>query len=260
MPPPQLRMPLVHNLFFTWDGWPKQGSHLPPQPDLDALATLWEPDGFILASRHWTSSLAQLGFEIGPDISPVFFASRVKGRLDHHLRKCGPWDGFARKVGIRAIGHNVDDTVNSYLARQHVHGDFADPRYREHLHSAGKDYPEILLDNPFETESGRYWFNLHLVAVTESRFRIGPEDFLAKVAAGIPAWASKSGVVLKRFAIMPDHVHLALRGDPRLSSAEIAAGFYRSLNRAAGLRLFSERIYVGTFSGYTKQSLIRCSH
>jgi REP element-mobilizing transposase RayT len=56
-------------------------------------------------------------------------------------------------------------------------------------------------------------------------------------------------------AFMPDHVHLALRGDPNLSPAEIAEGCWRALNKAAGLRLFSERVYVGSFSAYTRRQI-----
>jgi hypothetical protein len=52
--------------------------------------------------------------------------------------------------------------------------------------------------------------------------------------------------------LMPDHLQLAIRVDPRLSPAEIAKGCPRGLNRASGLRLFSDRVYVGSFSSYSR--------
>jgi hypothetical protein len=247
----RMQMPLVHRLVYTWDGWPSGSSPLPCEPDFSAVDKLWLSDGLRRLRTRWSHDLIQMSFEASPGISPVLFASRVKGRLDHLLRKLGTPAHFSRKIGVRAIGDNTDEVVERYLALQQLRGDFADPRYRGTLAESSREFPEVALDAPSETGSGRYWYNLHLVAVTNGRFRMGKEDFLPRLAEAIPEWAQEEGTGLRSMAFMPDHLHLALRGDPARSPAEIAEGFYRRMNRMAGLRLFSDRIYVGSFSTYS---------
>jgi hypothetical protein len=196
-----------------------------------------------------------MSFEVDPGVSPVLFATRAKGRLDHLLRTLGTPVTFSRKVGVRAIGDNTDPVVERYLALQQQRGDFADPKYHTMLAGFSREYPEVDLEEPSETGSGRYWYNLHLVAVTNGRFRMGKEDYLPRLADAIPEWVEEERIKLRSMAFMADHVHLALRGDPARSPAEIVEGFYRRMNRVAGLRLFSDRIYVGSFSSYSKRSI-----
>ena len=252
---PVRTLPVVARLTYTWDGWPRQdGGRLPAEPpDMAALRGAWEGDGLRLEGVKWSEGMAQLVFEAEPLVSPVIFAGRVKGRLDHALRSGGAgWAGFSRKVGVRTIGANTDGVVERYLARQQVRGELFDPRYRKSLEEFSGDFPAVDLAEPTATTSGRYWYNLHVVAVTRERYRMGREDFLPKLSAAIPAWACGLGFGLRRFALMPDHVHVAARCDPALPPSEVAWGFLRAINRAAGCGLFSERVYVGTFSGYSR--------
>ena len=146
---------------------------------------------------------------------------------------------------------NTNPIIEQYLALQQRRGDFAEARYRATLAEFSREFPKVDLEDPSETGSGRYWYNLHLVAVTNGRFRMGKEDYLPRLAAEIPKWVREERALLRSMALMAEHVHLALRGDPARSPGEIAEGFYRTMNRAAGLRLFSERIYVGSFSSYS---------
>ena len=250
-----MRMPLVHRLVYTWNGWPSQETLFPSPPDLATVDPLWLTDGLRRLGTRWTRDLIQMSFEVEPGVSPVRFAARAKGRLDHLLRELRTPVTFSRKVGIRAIGDNTDPTVERYLALQQDRGDFADPRFRATLGEFSREFPSVDLEAPAATGSGRYWYNLHLVAVTNGRFRMGKEDFLPRLAEAIPDWAREERAALRSMAFMPDHVHLALRGDPTRSPAEIAESFHRSMNRVAGLRLFSDRIYVGSFSRYTKRSI-----
>ena len=253
---PAMRLPLVHKLTYTWDGWPSQaGPPLPAEPDFSAIDPLWLGDGLQRMNSRWTHSLAQLSFEAEPSISPVLFTTRVKGRLDHALRKAGTPATFSRKVGMRAIGDNTDPVVARYLELQQVCGEFADQKYRQTLEEFSREYPEIDLEAPAETLSGRYWYNLHLVAVTNNRWRMGRGDYLPKLPAAVPAWAEEGGHALRAMALMPDHVHVIVRGNPQQSPCEIAESIYRALNRAAGLRLFSDRLYAGTFSSYAREAI-----
>lgn len=248
-----MKMPLVHRLTYTWDGWPsKKTSPLPPLPDLTETDRLWQGDGLRRLGVRWTPELAQLSFEAVPGISPILFVSRVKGRLDHALRKVGSPVAWSRKVGFRVLGENTDPVVEGYLRQQQVRADLADPKYRWTLEEFSREFPQVDLEDPAETSSGRYWYNLHLVAVTNGRWRMGREDYLPVLSEAIPAWAAQERAALRAMALMPDHLHLALRGNPSRSPEEIATGLYRALNRAARCRLFSDRIYVGTFSAYSR--------
>lgn len=49
---------------------------------------------------------------------------------------------------------------------------------------------------------------------------------------------------------MPDHIHMAVRGDIGSSPEEIALAFQNALACAAGCRAWQAEYYAGTFSGY----------
>ena len=124
--------PMVHNLFYSWDGWPSQGV-FPPEPTasfFDSLNAAWRQDGFVLRAKVWAPDQIQLTFEVEPKFSPVFFAGRVKGRLQHALRKAGIPCEFSRKVAMRALGDNRSGVVEGYLRQQTARAELVDERYR----------------------------------------------------------------------------------------------------------------------------------
>lgn len=244
--------PIVHHLFHSWTGWPSEGAFPaePPAAFFEAMAVAWKTDGLDLQSRAWTPEQIQMTFQAEPQVAPVFLAGRVKGRLQHALRQAGHPCEFSRKTAVRSLGDNRPAEVEGYLRKQAVRAELVDERYRATLQAAGFEDAAVDLSTPSETTKGRYWYNLHLVAVTADRFRIGKEDFLDKVRAGAFAWAEETGCRLKAFAPMPDHVHVAARGDPERSPLGLAEALWRSLNRAAGCCLMGENVYAGTFSEY----------
>jgi REP element-mobilizing transposase RayT len=254
------RTDLVHRIAYSWTVWPKR-ERLPPLPGGDFLAALdaaWASDGLRRIAQRWQDDLVQFTFEAPGDVSPEFVAGRAKGRLDHALRQAGWRHGFERKVAVRSLGENTLEVVLCYIARQLDRADLADPRYVSSLAEAAWEDGDIDLEEPLASDFGRYWYNLHLVAVTNSRWRIGREDFLPKVTAAVRAWSeglaagglgcARAGV--HSLAVMPDHVHLAVRGPAARSPDEIAGGLREALNRAAGCLLFDPWVYAGTFSSY----------
>jgi len=247
-----MEFPLIPRLFLSWTGWPGEGVFppRPPVPFFDALRAAWTADGLEWQHVDWRSTEIQMVFQTGPDVSPELFAGRVKGRLQHALRQAGTPMGFSRKIAVRALGDNVSDVVAGYLRRQTVRAALVDERYRATLRAAAFEDAAVDLAEPEATSRGRYWFNLHLVATMEGRFRIGQEDFLDQVRAGVFAWARETGSALKAFAPMPDHVHVAVRGRPEKTPRVLGEALWRELNRAAGCRLMSDRVYAGTFSEY----------
>lgn len=246
--------PLIPRLFLSWTGWPAEAL-FPSRPSaafFDTLCAAWAQDGLEWQHCDWRSAEIQMAFQTSPDVSPELFAGRIKGRLQHALRQAGRPTGFNRKVAVRALGDNVSDMVAGYLRKQTVRAALVDERYRATLRAAAFEDAAVDLAVPEETSRGRYWFNLHLVATPEGRFRIGKEDFLDKVRAGVLAWARETGSALKAFAPMPDHVHVAARGRPEQTPRELGEALWRSLNKAAGCRLMSDQVYAGTFSEYER--------
>lgn len=251
----------VHSLFYTWSGWPSEAipGSVPPEPDeafFTALADLWKTDGLTLLSQTWKPDLIQQAFSVTPEIAPIFFTQRVKGRLQHALRAAGQPVDFSRKVGMRAIGENITPVVENYLARQTNRGEFADNRYRATLATEAFEDNSLDLADPAEVKRGRYWYNLHLVLVTAGRFRMGREDFALKLRTAAQLAAAEHGCALKAFALMPDHVHVALRGNVERTPVEIGVNFQNALARAAGCRLWDDRFYVGTFSEYSLKKIL----
>jgi REP element-mobilizing transposase RayT len=255
------RTDLVHRIAYSWTGWPKDQA-FPSQPGDNFLAALdaaWAEDGLTRISHRWQPNLVQFTFEAPPEVSPEFVAARAKGRLDHTLRGAGWRHGLQRKVSVRSLGENTLEVVLRYIATQLDRADLADPRYVNSLAEAAWEDGEIDLDEPLASGHGRYWYNLHLVAVTNGRRRIGREDFLPEVTSAVRAWgeclsaeggagAARPGV--HSLAVMPDHVHLAVRGPAAQSPDAIAGGLRGALNGAAGCLLFDARVYAGTFSTY----------
>ena len=264
-------LPLIHQLIYTWAGWPKKDHpSFPNEPDQSFFSSLhktWKGDGLEVLSRKWSPHRIQFTFRAAPDIAPTFVTARAKGRLDHALRKAGQPTAFSRRVGFRTLGHNTSPVVLNYLARQYDRVDLADPRYIEELQSASWSNPDFDASDPLPTSHGRYWYDVHMVLVTENRFRIGrwikPQDLSEATQAwgrdlSRSASTSRSGQArpgLKSLAVMHDHVHVVCRGAINRSPADMAGELFRRLNEAAGCRLMQERVYAGSFSEYSVSAI-----
>ncbi|MFH1742587.1 MAG: transposase, partial [bacterium] len=202
-------------LHYDWTGWPTAGTTLPPQTVAVARQTalLWEKDGLRLLESHATAEKVQILFSVTPQVSPTFFCMRVKGRLQHALRKCGTPVDFSRKVSFRSLGENTSAVVENYIRGQVGKSDFADPRFRETLRRFTIICDEVRLADPSESNSGRYWYDLHLVLVVADRFRITDKEELGRIRDTSLSVAAEGGHRIAALAVMPDHVHMALRGN-----------------------------------------------
>ena len=254
----------VHRLHYAWTGWPSAGTPLPipalrlhgdaAEPDLMAA---WAADGLACIAESWSPQQVQLVFRVQPHVAPIAFTQRVKGRLQHALRHCGTPVAFSRKVGMRALGENIDATVQRYVRAQLAHVDLADPRYAQHLADAAIEDATVDLAQPSQTDSGRYWYNLHLVLVTGHRYRAGPELHVDDWGASVQAAARANHCAVRALAVMPDHVHLALRGNIAQSPVEIGVLFQNALAKTTGGRDWQERFYIGTFGEYSLRVVTR---
>jgi REP element-mobilizing transposase RayT len=235
--------PHAFALRYGWTAWPTAGNSFPANPPPLPTAA-WQRDGIPLLEQKWTADEIQLTVSAEPDIAPVDIARLLKGRLQHALRVAGIPCDFSRKVALRALGENTREIVQGYIRAQLDQAELADPRYREALRAHAFTNCAMNLAEPAETNSGRYWFNLHVVLVTAHRYRMGSET--ASRLAGacrVPSVAECS--------IMPDHLHLAVKARPEQSPCAVAE--YFQLTTAQALRvlgLWKETFYVGTFGEY----------
>ena len=173
-------------------------------------------------------------------------------RLQHDLRKLLPgWPGFSRKVSVRSVGENTRHQVEDYIANQVSKERFLDLRYEGALRQFTVRCPEVDLSQPTASSHGCYWYNLHVVLVVAERGPIHDLPCLAKIRDGCFAIARKKGHRIAVLSVMPDHVHMAMRGAIEESPQEIALGFQNNLAYLLGqVRIWSPGFYVGTFSEY----------
>ena len=242
----------AYTLHYDWTGWPTDDTKLPPQIAAIArdTAPLWEQDGLRLLTPCATMDKAQLLFSVTPQISPIFFCMRVKGRLQYALRKTGSAVAFSRKLAFRSLGENTDTVVGHYIRGQVGKEDFADQHLREVMRQFTVTRNEVCLADPAESNSGRYWYNLHLVLVVANRFRITNSERLGRLRDTAFDIAARDGHQIAALSVMPDHVHTALRGNITRSPEEIALAFQNGLAQAIGCRVWQYGYYVGTFSEY----------
>lgn len=245
-------------LRYSWTGWPTSGdpSSL-PDDKWSALSAAWETDGLRLLERAADRGKIMLTFSAKPTVAPVLLAARAKGRLQHAFRSsaAGPIE-FSRKLAVRAVGENTTSAVEEYIRHQIRCADFVDRNFAEFLEQFTVIVGNVDLAQPAESRSGRYWYNLHLVLVTDGRFRFSDEATLTKLRVGSFKIAAKKGYQIAALSVMPDHLHIALRGNIDQSPEGIALAFQNNLahmvQRGA---IWRPGFYVGTFGEYDMNAI-----
>lgn len=255
--PATLREPAFH-LRYGWTGW------IADRPSVDLailfglIDPIWETDGLRRLEHRVSDGTWQITFSANPHVSPVFLATRVKGRLQHALRKQGSPVQFSRKLAVRSIGDNTRADVEAYIARQVDKEAFADARFREEMREFTVTMPGVDLAEPTATDSGRYWYNLHIVLIVAERHRVVERSQLTIVRDASLRIASKKGWAISALSVMPDHLHIALRGMVAQSPEEMALALMNNLAYALGQRRYWEPgYYVGTFSEYDMGAIRR---
>jgi REP element-mobilizing transposase RayT len=243
----------AYQLRYGWTGWPSKGSF--PAGLLAAvlpdLAPEWEKDGLRVLESSLTPDRIQLTLSTTPQLSPVTLAGRVKGRLQHHCRCRGTPIDFSRKLAVRSLGDPTRAQVEAYIRNQVPNEPLADERFRRVLADFTVVDPQVDLSQPTETHSGRYWYNLHVVLVAAERYRVGEAATLAKVRDTALRVCLKKGYAASTLAVLPDHLHLAIRGAIAASPEEIALALLNNLAHVLDRRPWWEAgYYAGTFGEY----------
>ena len=242
------------HLRYTWTGWPLAGNCFPERLDdefFNELDENWQADNMRRLTTNWQRDRIQLVFSTVPQVSPIFFVGRTKGRLQHALRAAGTPVKFSRKVAFRGIGDNVAEQINRYVAQQVNRERFADPRFVERLKQLTRVGDQRRFAQPQASNSGRYWYNLHVVLVSSGRGKIESFDELRRLDAAIDGTAQKHGYDAVTRAWLLDHLHLALRGNIAESPLDIAWALMNNTAFAVGRNAVWQRgFYAGTFSEY----------
>jgi REP element-mobilizing transposase RayT len=244
----------AYQLRYGWTGWPSKGSF---PTDLLArvlpeIAPEWENDGLRVLESSLTPKQLQLTLSTTPQVSPVTLAGRVKGRLQHHCRQGGTPIDFSRKLAVRSLGDPNRSQVETYIRNQVPNEPLADERFRDMLTAFTVVNPQVDLSRPSETNSGRYWYNLHLVLVASARYRTGEAATLTKIRETALRICVKKGYAASTLAVLPDHLHLAVRGAVEQAPEEIALSFLNNLAYALEQRPWWEAgYYAGTFGEYS---------
>ena len=248
---------LAFQLRYAWTGWPSgdKFDHTLQQL-IEDTKSLWETDGLRVLQHRWTDDQIQILFSVTPDVSPLFVATRAKGRLDHAIRTAGETLPFSRKVALRAVGDNTREDIEGYIRQQVAQERFVDPQFSEMLSQFTVAVNEVDLSQPSETARGRYWFNLHVVLVTDQRYRFTDEKTLQQLFDGVFRIARNKEHLISSLSVMPDHVHIALRPKIDEKPAQVARSYQNNLayflNRG---RIWEDSFYVGTFGEYTTQAV-----
>jgi REP element-mobilizing transposase RayT len=243
----------AYQLRYGWTGWPSTGATFPKETEhiIASLRGSWEADGMRLLESDCSDRQVQILCSVRPHVAPTLFVARVKGRLDHAFRDRGFAVPFSRKVAMRSVGDNSTNDVEQYILGQVGKERLADPRFEAILRQFTLTDPSVDLSAPTETLSGRYWYNLHAVLVTAEHFRIADAAWLGRIRDQSIRIARKKGHAISRLAVMPDHVHIAMRGNIEQSPHEIALAFQNDLAYSLGQRrVWEDTYYVGTFSEY----------
>ncbi len=246
-------------LRFAWTGWPSGGRFDQTLPEfIEETRPAWETDGLRVLQHNWTSERIQILFSATPDVSPLVVATRAKGRLDHAIRTAGKTLPFSRKVSLRSVGDNTREDIEAYISQQVSRERFVDPRFAEMLSRFTTTASDVDLSQPAETARGRYWFNLHIVLVTEERYRFTDSKTLQQIFDGVFRIARNKTHLISSLSVMPDHVHLALRPKIDEAPAQVARSYQNNLayflNRG---RIWEDSFYAGTFGEYTMQAIRR---
>ena len=246
------------NLHYDCTAWLSDNKRFPDSTSeiIRQIIPLWEKDGLILEKYHVLGDKVQILFFARHNVSPVTFASRIKGRLEHKLRKDGTSVKFSRKVAFRSLGDNISAAVTGYLKKQVRKEGFSDSNFAKKMETFTVVNDEVDLAEPIATIRGRYWYNLHLVLVTGGRVEFARNESLAMLRDGCLRVSKQKKYRLKSVSVMLDHLHIALGGVPEHSAEDVALTFMNNLAWLMGRnRIWQDGYYIGSFSEYALKDL-----
>lgn len=218
---------------------------------LEQLQAASEVDGIrILQHQFDPPNVSKFLVSTKPHVAPHLIVQRLKGRLQNLVRRELP-KAFRRNYSLRSIGSTRRERLEKYIAGQVEHHPMADPRVMQRLKQYQVDDPNVDLSQPSHSAHAQYWYNLHIVLVNDWRWMEIRDEVLSSVRDIIVGASEKKGHLLARGAILPDHVHLALRCGLEESPEDVALSYMNNIAFACGMTACLKYSYfVGTFSEY----------
>ncbi len=248
----------AYSLRWSWTGWPSQGT-MPPtcNDDWNQLAKTWEQDGIRLLERKCEADYWQATVSTKPNVVPTLIVARIKGRIDYLFRCQKIPFKFSRKVSLRSLGNNTANDVQDYIRHQVDAAKFCDDRFADSLKQFTRVWDnDRTFQAPLEVASGRYWYQLHLVFVVQARHRIRNLPFLGSLFEQVQSIALDRGYHLGGLSVMPDHLHVSLRGRVEDSPEAIALSLMNETSRRLNVvGLWKPSFYAGTIGVYSMDAV-----
>ena len=258
-PYPTNKTKCVSNITYSWSGRTKDNAPFPSSTleIIEQCRENWRQAGINLLTSKCKENIILAAFEVSPEIAPVDFCRKIKGLLARQFRVNGINLNFSRAVSFRSLGHNTTEIVNQYVKNQVIKEDLADENFREHLKKYTLWDCQRDLSWASSTSYGLYWYNIHLVIVAAARdIRISKDKTFEKIKCTLPKIAAKNSCEIAHFAIVPDHIHISLAGNPKLTPFEIGLSFLNNLAYTLNVgKCWRDEFYVGTFSEYDLSAL-----
>ena len=223
---------------------------------LDKLKLATEPDGVrILRHRVSAENTSQFFVSTKPHVKPSELIRSVKGRLQHEIQS-NMHKAFQRNYALRSIGESRRSVVEDYVANQLRHHVMADSGVQDRLARYQKVYEAVDLSKPQLSAHGKFWHNLHVVIVNESRWMEIQDDILTRLNRIIEGLADKHAYRLSRVGLLPDHIHLVVGCPIDHSPEEVALCVLNNCAYVYGMKpAYQFGYYVGTIGEYDRGAI-----
>lgn len=210
-----------------------------------------ERDGIrLLRHRFSDAQISLFLVSTKPDLAPASIPRRVKGRLQHLLRQTVQHP-FQRNYDLQSVGSTTREKLENYLGSQLEHHPEMDRKFHWALEDLQVIRPDIDLSQPRFTAHGRFSSNLHLVIVNDWRWRETCHSSLASVREMLIRSATKKQHLLKRIAILSDHVHLMFGFGVNEAPESVALSYMNNVAYVYGLQpVLKPSCFIGTFGEY----------
>ncbi len=207
----------------------------------------------ILSCRQPTELMTQFALSTLPSHSPLFIIQRLKGRLQYAVREQCP-KALRPHYAIRSFGTQEREVIEAYIAKQPTKHPMATERAQQIFEDLLYCDPTVDLSVARSTAHGTYWHNLHVVLVHEDRWRDVHIERLKKMHEIILKTAAKHECRISRFAILADHLHVAMSCSLESSPEEIVLAMMNNVAWVYGMKpVLCYSTFMGTFGEYDQR-------
>jgi REP element-mobilizing transposase RayT len=200
--------------------------------------------GYPVRRKYAPAALARKRRQSTPGIS----ARRDPRNLAKALRS---------RFSIRSYGTQEREIIEAYVAKQPTHHPLASASSQELFESLVIENKSVDLSRAKHAGGGVYWYNLHLALVHIERWRCANRNLLHATQDVIVRTCAKKGWQLSRFAIVPDHFHLAIGCSLDESPSDVVLALMNNISWVHGMKpILCHSAFMGTFGEYDQRSVV----